>query len=204
MGRKPIALNQAGRDQLGRVVEYLPGLGISRIWTSPMVRARQTAEIAAQALGGVPIYEDEGLAEVNYADWEGLGFAELLADPAYHAFHRDPLEAPVPGGGETLREVRNRVFDAASRVLAETTGGHPLIVSHGDPLRLLISACLAIDVTQFRRIRVDNGALTALDLTGDWAEAKFVNMRPDLAQMMEAERDGARAVREGTDDKETQ
>lgn len=197
MGRRPVPLCDAGREQLGRLAPYLRGLGIAEIWTSPMVRARQTAEIAAAALGGVAIREDEGLSEVDYADWEGRGFPELLADPAYHAFHEDPLGSRVPGGGETLLEVRERVFAAAARALAGTRGGHPLVVSHGDPLRLVLAACMAIEPIEFRRLRVDNGSLSAVDLTGDWSEAKFVNMRPDLGEMLDAEIDGARALREG-------
>lgn len=196
MGRRPIPLCEAGRDQLAMLAPHLRGLGIGTIWTSPMVRARETAEIASEALGGIPIREDDGLAEVDYADWEGKGFPELLDDPAYHEFHKDPLGARVPGGGETLLEVRTRVFDAAERALGETREGHPLLVSHGDPLRLVIAACMAIEPLQFRRIRVDNGSLSAVDLTGDWSEAKFVNMRPDLGVMLDAELDGARALKE--------
>ncbi|MDG2305585.1 MAG: histidine phosphatase family protein [Candidatus Binatia bacterium] len=197
MGRRPVPLCDEGRAQLELLTPHLPGLGISCIWTSPMVRARQTAEIASAAVGGVPIREDDGLAEVDYADWEGCGFEELLADPGYHEFHKDPLRSRVPGGGETLFEVRERVFDAAARALAETTDGHPLLVSHGDPLRLVLAACMATPPTEFRRLRVDNGALSAIDLTGTWSEAKFVNMRPDLGVMLDAEMDGARALREG-------
>ena len=197
MGRRPIPLCAEGRGQLAKVVPHLRGLGIGAIWTSPMVRARETAEMAAEALGGVPVHEDEGLAEVNYAAWEGLGFPELLEDPAYHAFHKDPLGARVPGGGETLLEVRDRVFAACARILGESeSNGHPLLVSHGDPLRLVVSACLAIEPEQFRRVRIDNGSLSAIDLTGNWSEAKFVNMRPDLDVMLDAELDGARALRE--------
>lgn len=196
MGRRPIPLCAEGRDQLSRVVPHLRGLGIGTIWTSPMVRARETAEMAAEALGGAPVREEPGLAEVDYAAWEGLGFRELLEDPNYHEFHKDPLGARVPGGGETLLEVRNRVFAACERILARTEEGHPLLVSHGDPLRLVVSACLAIDPEQFRRVRLDNGSLSAIDLTGNWSEAKFVNMRPDLDVMLDAELDGARALKE--------
>lgn len=196
MGRRPVPLCAEGRAQLALVAPHLAGLGIGTIWTSPMVRARETAEIASEALGGVPIREDDGLAEVDYADWEGKGFPELLDDPAYHEFHKDPLGARVPGGGETLLEVRDRVFDAAARALAQAENGYPLLVSHGDPLRLVVSACMAIDPIEFRRIRVDNGSLSAVDLTGEWSEAKFINMRPDLGVMLDAELDGARALKE--------
>lgn len=196
MGRRPVSLSDEGRAQLGALVPHLHGLGIVAIWTSPMVRARETAEIASRALGDLPIHEDPGLAEVDYAAWEGRSFPELLEDPAYHAFHRDPLHSRAPGGGETLLEVRERVLAATARALAAMDSGHPLLVSHGDPLRLLLAACLAIEPGEFRRLRIDNGALSAVDLTGNWCEAKFVNMRPDLGNMLDAELDGARALRE--------
>ena len=95
-----------------------------------------------------------------------------------------------------MREVRERVLQSAERALAGCREGSPLLISHGDPLRLLLVACLALDPLQFRRLRVDNGALSAVDLAGDWSELKFLNMRPDLSEMLDAELDGARAVRE--------
>jgi hypothetical protein len=42
-----------------------------------------------------------------------------------------------------------------------------------------------MDIAELRRIRVDNGALSAIELTGHWAEVKFVNMRPDLDVMLD-------------------
>lgn len=194
MGHRPIPLNAQGREQIESLAPHLRGLGVVSIVSSPMVRARETAEIVSETLGGVTIEEDPGLAEVGYAGWEGKTFPELIKDPIYTAFHRDPLGTAPPGGGETLLQVRDRVFAAASRALE--AGGPSLLVSHGDPLRLLLAACLAIAPEDFRRIRIDNGGLSAVDFSGEWSEAKFVNMRPDLDRMLDAELDGARAVRE--------
>jgi broad specificity phosphatase PhoE len=82
------------------------------------------------------------------------------------------------------------------RIARRASGAPVLVVSHGDPLRVILVGCLCIALEEMRRLRLDNGALSAFELTGDWAEVKFVNMRPDLAVMIHAERDGARAVRE--------
>lgn len=196
MGRRAIPLSEEGERQIALLTPHLADLGIASLWTSPLVRARRTAELVAASLGGVPIEEDEGLTEVDYADWEGKTFPELLRDPAYHAFQRDPVHSPVPGGGENLRAVEARVLAAMGRI-AERAGGRPtLVVSHGDPLRLILARCLRLELIEFRRLRLDNGALSAVETTGDWCEVKFVNMRPDLGAMLHAEKDGARAVRE--------
>lgn len=185
MGRRPVPLSERGRAQLAALVPHLASLGIEHVFTSPLPRARATADLVATSLGGVPVVEEPGLTEVDYADWEGKTFPELVGDPTYHEFRKDPLGTPFPGGGESLYQVRDRVFAAMGRVTAEADGRPAVVVSHGDPLRLVLCGCLAMDVAELRRIRVDNGALSAIELTGDWAEVKFLNMRPDLDAMLD-------------------
>jgi broad specificity phosphatase PhoE len=196
MGRRPVPLSERGRAQLLSLAPHLANLGIARIWTSPLPRARTTAEVIAHELGGVPVVDDDGLTEVHYADWEGKTFPELRDDPLYHAFRKDPIGTPFPGGGESLLQVRDRVFAAMGRIASASDGAPEVVVSHGDPLRLILCGCLGLDVAQLRRIRVDNGALSAVELTGDWVEVKFVNMRPDLDVMLQLPTVATRA-REG-------
>src|SRR5258705_168227 len=93
--------------------------------------------------------------------------------------HRIMGRRPVP------LSARDRVFAAMARIAAAADGQAAIVVSHGDPLRLILCGCLKMDVAELRRIRVDNGALSAIELTGDWAEVKFVNMRPDLDVMLD-------------------
>ncbi|HZR79799.1 MAG TPA: histidine phosphatase family protein [Candidatus Binatia bacterium] len=197
MGRRSIPLSDDGRRQVRSLVPHLAGLGIATVWTSPLARARETAEIVAAELGGLPVREEEGLTEVHYGSWEGKTFRDLLGDPEYHEFQIDPIRRAVPGGGETLLAVRRRIEDAMARIARASDGAPALVVSHGDPLRLVLAGCLRLDLAEFRRLRVDNGALSAIRLTGDWAEVKFVNMRPDLSEMIRAGERGARAERAG-------
>lgn len=185
MGRRPVPLSERGRAQLSALAPHLVPLGVTRVFTSPLPRARSTAELIAREIGDVPIVDEDGLTEVDYADWAGKTFPDLVDDPAYRAFRKDPLGTPFPGGGESLLQVRERVFAAMARVSAVADGQPAIVVSHGDPLRLILCGCLAMDVAQLRRIRVDNGALSAIELTGNWAEVKFVNMRPDLDVMLD-------------------
>lgn len=185
MGRRPVPLSERGRAQLQALVPHLLGLGIEQVFTSPLPRARSSADLVAAALGDLPVVDEEGLTEVDYADWEGKSFPDLRHDPDFHTFLKDPLGTPFPGGGETLYAVRDRVFAAMARVTEQAAGRPAIVVSHGDPLRLVLCGCLALDVAELRRIRVDNGALSAIELTGDWAEVKFVNMRPDLDAMLD-------------------
>ena len=133
----------------------------------------------------MPIVEEPDLTEVDYGAWEGRTFRELVHEPEFHAYWQDPLGTPFPGGGETLLQVRDRVLAGMTRVARDANGRPAIVVSHGDPLRLILCGCLQMDVAQLRRIRLDNGGLSAIELTGDWAEVKFLNMRPDLDAMLD-------------------
>ena len=75
--------------------------------TSPLVRARQSAEILAAGLGGVEILEEAAIAEVLYGRWEGMTYHELIDDEYYLTYRKSPIEHPTPGG-ETIREVQAR------------------------------------------------------------------------------------------------
>lgn len=185
MGRRPVPLSERGRAQLLALAPHLGPLGIEKIFTSPLPRARSTAELIAEQLGRVPVLDDEGLTEVHYGAWEGRKFGELIHEPDFHDYWKEPVATPCPGGGESLLDVQERVFAAMARVVEAAAGRPAVVVSHGDPLRVVLCGCLQVDLAELRRIRLDNGGLSAIELTGDWAEVKFVNMRPDLDAMLD-------------------
>jgi broad specificity phosphatase PhoE len=185
MGRRPVPLSERGRAQLLVLAPHLERLGVEKIFTSPLPRARASAELIAAHLGAVPIVDEPGLTEVDYGAWEGRTFRELVHEPEFRTYWQEPVETPAPGGGESLLQVRDRVFAGMGRVTAAAGERPVIVVSHGDPLRMIVCGCLQIDIAQLRRIRLDNGALSAIELTGDWAEVKFLNMRPDLEAMLD-------------------
>jgi broad specificity phosphatase PhoE len=192
MGRRAIPLCEAGMRQVAALVPLLADLRIAAVWTSPLRRARETAAIVAAALGDLPVHEEPGLTEVDYGDWEGRTFSEVVGEAVFRDILRDPLYT-APPGGERLLHVRDRVYAAMERVAREAAGAPALVVSHGDPLRLVLAGCLGLDPAGFRRLRLDNGGVSAIELTGDWAEVKFVNMQPDLGVALgEIRRAGAR------------
>jgi broad specificity phosphatase PhoE len=190
MGRLPIPLSPDGARQVRGLAAHLAGTGITAVWTSPLLRARETAEIVATGLGGLPVHEDEGLVEVDYGAWQGRTFREVVRDPAFAELQRDPAGRAAPGASESLLDVARRVHDAMARICEAQAGSPALVVSHGDPLRIVLAGCLRLDLAELRRLRIDNGALSAVELTGDWAEVKFVNVRPDVSSMVRIDRHG--------------
>ncbi len=175
MGHENVPLSAAGRAQCERMGELLSRWPLDRIVSSPLERARQSAEIIAARLG-VEVAVDERLAEVRFGRWQGKTYSEIIAEPEYHEFLKDPIGSPTPGG-ETIRDVQRRGLAAIEEGSAQAE--RTLFVSHGDIVRSAICHFLAIPLAEFRRIRVDNCGLTAITEAGGRPEVKFVNLLAD-------------------------
>jgi ribonuclease H / adenosylcobalamin/alpha-ribazole phosphatase len=166
-GRGDAPLTEAGRRQAAAAAGRLAARGgIDLIVTSPLQRARRTAEAVAEATGAA-VQVDDGLVETDFGDWEGLTFAEAAA--------RWPEEVPAwlasaevaPPGGESLAMVARRVLGALDRLLAAQSGRTLLLVSHVTPIKTLACrAMLAPPATMFR-IHLDVGSLSEIQWFAD-------------------------------------
>ena len=178
MGRKPIELDADGRAQVQASVPFARLLQPELIITSPLARARQSAEIIAAGVGDVPVAEDPQLSEVKYGRWEGMVYDDLLEDADYLNYRDHPLDAPTPGG-ETIAQVQSRGVEAVRRAITDNSERRILFVSHGDIIRTVLCHFMRLELAHFRRIRVDNAAFSGFQLIGDFAEMKFLNLLPD-------------------------
>ncbi len=178
MGRNPIELDEHGRAQVEAAIPFARLIGPQLIVTSPLIRARQSAEIIASGLGGVAVIEEAQLSEVQYGRWEGMVYDDLIDDPDYARYKEDPLATATPGG-ETIVQVQARGIEAIGRAIAANPGLRILFVSHGDIIRTVLCKLMGLELEHFRRIRVDNATFSAVQLMGDFAEVKFLNLLPD-------------------------
>jgi len=178
MGRKPIELDADGRAQVQASVPFARLLKPELIVTSPLARARQSAEIIAAGVGDIPIAEDPQLSEVKYGRWEGMVYDDLIEDADYLNYRDHPLDAPTPGG-ETIAQVQSRGVEAVRRAITDNSGRRILFVSHGDIIRTVLCHFMRLELAHFRRIRVDNAAFSGFQMIGDFAEMKFLNLLPD-------------------------
>jgi broad specificity phosphatase PhoE len=178
MGRNPVELNESGRAQVEAGITVARSLKPDLIMTSPLVRARQTAEIIAKGLGGVEIIEESEIAEVCYGRWEGMTYHDLIEDPHYIVYRESPIEYPTPGG-ETLRQVQARGVAALTRAFQAHPGKRVLFVSHGDIIRTVLAYFLGLDLHFFHRLRIDNATFSGIQISGNFAEVKFMNLLPD-------------------------
>lgn len=139
-GQAPFApgLNETGFAQARSAAEELSGIRFSVIYSSDLLRARQTAEAVAEKQG-LSVLVDERLREVNLGEWEGMLSEDVKARYPNELKERDenPLNARPPQG-ETLAEVAERAGTAVKDILQKQAQGPLLIVSHGLTLASLI------------------------------------------------------------------
>jgi probable phosphoglycerate mutase len=125
-GRVDNPLNEAGIAQAHAAAALLRNRGIASIVSSPMTRARVTAEIVGEALG-LPVSFDQDLQEVSFGVQEGQPMSDWFAD--WFA------ERSTPPGAESFKALRLRSAIAANRAL--THDPVVLIVAHGALFRAL-------------------------------------------------------------------
>lgn len=193
MGRLEVPLNRKGILQARRVARLMSRLAIDAIYSSPLKRALETSHIVADG-DGVPIRIEPNLTEFAFGRWQGCQFEEIVRDKSYQRFLKDPLKSAVPGG-ETIVDVQKRGLKALRRATREFSKGRLLFVSHGDVIRALICHYSRLPLEEFRRLRIDNGSLSALEVDGPWAEIKFINYLPDIVPTSKTPYEGIKPAR---------
>jgi broad specificity phosphatase PhoE len=133
-GHRDPRLNERGRAQARALGEALAREGIRELWSSPLLRAYETASIAGERLGLVPRV-DARLMEVDVGDWAGMLYEDLqAADPdAFAAWRSGAPEFRFPGG-ESLAEQGERVAAALTEIAAGAALP-VLVVCHGGVIR---------------------------------------------------------------------
>ena len=149
-GQGPVPLNARGQEQARLAAEVLAPLGITHIFSSPLVRARQTAEFLAERLQK-SIKEIPDLREVGYGDWEGKTFNEMRTHPVAHQVFNDPINATFPNG-ESLLEVQQRGIRVIEWVRNTYPQGLVTVVSHGDVIRTALAHYLGMPFNEYRRL----------------------------------------------------
>jgi probable phosphoglycerate mutase len=163
-GAEGVDLSDEGRRQVASLAERLAELQIDAVYSSPLSRTRETAEILA-ARCGLEIALRDGLREISHGHWEGLSRQEVEArfPEEYAAWEEDPFTF-APDGGESGVAVLARALP----VVREIVTGHPddtvLVVSHKATIRLLLASLLGFDARGYRdRLDQAPASLTILD-----------------------------------------
>jgi broad specificity phosphatase PhoE len=167
-GRSDIELSAEGQVQALLLVQRLAGEKLDAIYTSPLLRAVETAAPIAAQHQIMPVMVDD-LREMDFGAWEGRARPAIKADDGerYRAWQRDPATVS-PTDGEGAYTVAER----ATRALADIVTRHPdqtvLLVAHRTLNRILLCHLLGLPI-QVYRDRIGQGvcALNRFRIDGD-------------------------------------
>ena len=136
-GQADPPLNEQGVTQSYQLAEQLADTDLDILYTSPLLRAAQTAQILVDQLT-IPLYVEPRLMEIHQGDWQTRLRSEIdqLYPDLFRRWEREPWEVNPPNG-ESLRQVQERVIAAVE----EITGQYPYqcvgIVTHRIPIALI-------------------------------------------------------------------
>jgi broad specificity phosphatase PhoE len=127
-----VPINEQGRRQAHELAAAFAGVGFASVWSSPLVRARETAEIIAAALRLAPPAAHEGLKERHFGAIQGVPKSELAElNPVLlqQILRRNP--AAEFEGGESMDEFADRVLGAFADIGALNPERRVLVITHG-------------------------------------------------------------------------
>ncbi|MFP6656112.1 MAG: histidine phosphatase family protein [Myxococcota bacterium] len=162
-GSTDTPLTPHGHDQAAAAGAFIKAnlAPISCVYASPLQRAHRTAAAIAESLGLTPNLEAD-LVEYDLGEWEGLSFAELFEEKKL--FHNMRADHDYrPHGGESPKQVGDRIAKALRRIADRHPGERVVVVSHGGALSIAFGLLLDNDYSRWNRM-MDNCGITELVL----------------------------------------
>src|SRR3972149_1666758 len=171
-GRTDVSLDEVGIKQAELLGKNLGSWKLEAIYSSPLKRALDTANIVAryQKIG---VHVAKGLIDFDYGEWQSLPEQEArrLYPTLHSEWHNNPHKVKMPGG-ESLEDVRKRVIEVVDDVLSKYQGS-VVLVSHRVVNKVLICFLLGLDNSHFWNIKQDVGGITIFD----YVDGRFVLTR---------------------------
>lgn len=168
-------LSEVGREQVRLAREFLSSFPVNQVYSSPMLRARQTAELIAEP-HGLPVQTVEDIIEVDVGEWESLSWDVIeQRDPEYYArFMAQPDQIPYKGG-ESYRDVRDRVVPAFRSLAARHPGEMLVVVAHNVVNRALLAETLQLDLRYAKDLKQNNACVNILRYRQDQLDLLTMN-----------------------------
>jgi broad specificity phosphatase PhoE len=161
-GQSDPPLSDLGRRQADALAQALKGRRIDAVYSSPLLRAHETASAIAATHQLSPIV-DEGFREANLGAWQGRAIVDLDDDKRFTAWKLDPSAVSAPGG-ENLAEVEDRVVEAIASLCSDHPVGSIVVVTHSIVGRVLISHLLGSTPQLVPRLKLKTASISVVRL----------------------------------------
>ena len=174
-GRSDIPLNDTGRSQAEDAGNALVDKEFSAVYSSPMLRALETARII-NTPHKLEVHIVPELAELDAGDYEGIPIADLgrrFSQIITEMGESDEL--PRTPGGESISDVQERAWQAINTVATRHSGETVLVVTHYFVILAVICKVLELPLVNISRFYMSNGSISSINLNGSVPRLEIFN-----------------------------
>jgi len=159
-GRTPgVPLTEKGIDQAEKAAKFLEHMNISAIYSSPIERARHTAEIVGKH-NSLDVTIDDRLIELDMGKFTGVPYDEIFNSHGnvFMKFYNGELEI-AHNGVETFSEVKKRILGIVDHVIEKHPDQNVVLVTHMDPIKAMLSTVVDLTPTNLFELIIANASL---------------------------------------------
>ena len=154
-----VPLTEVGEQQAQHTAELLEHMNVSAIYSSPIQRAKHTAEIVGKH-NSLNVTIDERLIELDMGKFTGMAYDEIFNDHGnvFMKFYQGDLEI-AHNGVETFDEVKKRVLGIVDHVIQNHPDQNVVLVTHMDPIKAMLSTIVDLSPTNLFELIIANASL---------------------------------------------
>jgi probable phosphoglycerate mutase len=159
-GRTPgIPLTEKGIDQAEKAAKFLEDMNISTIYSSPIQRAKNTAEIVGKH-NSIDVKIDDRLIELDMGKFTGVPYDEIFSSHGnvFMKFYKGELEI-AHNGVETFADVKKRVLGIVDHVIENHPDENVVLVTHMDPIKAMLSTVVSLSPENLFELIIANASL---------------------------------------------
>lgn len=171
-------LSPNGRKQAKILAGYLRHKTIDAIYTSPMRRVQQTVAPTLKLNGHKQTIMD-GLREINFGDWSGLGWQEVEDQFKFRSHEwLDQIHDHGVPNGENGKAFRRRVEPCLKKIIAGHGGQNVAIFCHGGVIRMILAILLKLPLPKTNHFDIEYAGITQVALHPHMVEIELLNFTP--------------------------
>ncbi|MFQ5496255.1 MAG: histidine phosphatase family protein [Nitrosopumilus sp.] len=154
-----VPLTDIGEQQAQHTAELLEHMNISAIYSSPIQRAKHTAEIVGKH-NSIDVKIDDRLIELDMGKFTGVPYDEIFSSHGnvFMKFYNGELEI-AHNGVETFSEVKKRVLGIVDHVVEKHPDENVVLVTHMDPIKAMLSTIVDLSPTNLFELIIENASL---------------------------------------------
>jgi probable phosphomutase (TIGR03848 family) len=187
-----VRLSARGREDAERLAERLLAVPLTAIYSSPLVRCRETAAPLGMATG-LEVRTVDRLRDTEYGEWTGRSLRQVGRTKLWRALRERPSSVRFPGG-ETLADVQVRAVRALEGIASVHPRGTVAVVCHADVVRLVVMHLVGLHLDFIERVAVAPASVSVVSVDAGPPRLLALGCTGDLSLLAPRARPASRKV----------